>query len=182
MSRRTPLLLAAAACLVACVSAALPDKSFKNPGGPPFLNGPAFHFNQTTQEIVTMGITYEGNYSFAYTDGGKVHTELGVYTSWECGPEPGSYLAIVELTSIDIEGNIIRQATACEFGYVYDEISKNTWTQSEEECPTEVSEVNVFLGDRPAKNSCGVPPPDYDIGDGVIDVAPAPAARRMLLR
>lgn len=36
------------------------------------------------QEVVTMGITYEGNYSFAYTEGGEVHTELGE------GPAAGS--------------------------------------------------------------------------------------------
>ncbi|KAL4423493.1 hypothetical protein ABPG77_003626 [Micractinium sp. CCAP 211/92] len=182
MNLRVALLLAASACLVSSASAALPSKPFKNPGGPPFLNGPSYHFNETTQEIVTMGITYEGNYSFAYTDGGEVHTELGVYTSWECGPEPGSYLAIVELTSVDIEGNIIKQATACEFGYVFNDLMKNTWSQSEEECPTETTEVNIFLGDRPEKNSCGTPAPDYTIGDSPVGGAPAPAARRMLQR
>lgn len=182
MAPRAALLLAASACLIACASAALPSEPFKNPGGPPFLNGPSFHFNVTSQEVVTMGITYEGNYSFAYTDGGEVHTELGVYTSWECGPEPGSYLAIVELVSIDMEGNVVRQATACEYGFVYNDQLRNTWAQSEEECPTEVTEVNRFLGERPDKNTCGTPPPDYSFGDGPIDLAPAPAARRMLLR
>lgn len=232
-----------------------------------------------------MGITYEGNYSFAYTDGGEVHTELGegpragggsprggknpccwsqgarntraslllgcwlpahehepgmrlgssadalpapmqpdaahtaprtwlhssqsrgtqaftthpaprprtagVYTSWQCGPEPGeqahagwpdrstaqchphlpvlpyncllaskqgaknrledhapcalppapchagSYLAIVELTSVDIEGNIIKQMTACEYGLVFNDLLKNTWwgCQPSSACP-----------------------------------------------
>lgn len=36
-----------------------------------------YHATPCLQEVVTMGITYEGNYSFAYTDGGEVHTELG---------------------------------------------------------------------------------------------------------
>lgn len=38
-----------------------------------------------------MGITYEGNYSFAYTEGGEVHTELGE------GPAAGSGRGFLQL-------------------------------------------------------------------------------------
>ena len=44
-----------------------------------------------------------------------------------CAPSAGSYLAIVELVSIDMEGNVVRQATACEYGFVYNDQLRNTW-------------------------------------------------------
>jgi len=190
------LLLAMAACLACSASAALPAQAFANPGGPPFLNGPSYHWNASTSSVVTMGITFEGNYSFAYTESGALLTELGIYTSWECGKEPGSYLALLDLTVVNADGDVLDQSTVCEYGFVYSDMLRNTWAQSADECPSEVTEVNRFLGERPADNTCGTPSPDYTLdqgegqGDSLADQlldeldaapTPAPGGRRRLL-
>ncbi|PSC68652.1 hypothetical protein C2E20_7837 [Micractinium conductrix] len=184
MARRGTLLLALAACLVAGAAAALPSQLFKNAGGPSFLDGPSYDWKYTTESVVTIGLTHQGNYSFAMigADGG-VETEIATYTSWECGPEPGSYLALAMLKLVDSDGNVVDEKEVCEFGYVFDDLMRNTWAQSEDACPTEVTEENRFLGDRAEKNSCGTPARRPAAGPSLADLlqddladAPSPAA------
>ncbi|KAL4423492.1 hypothetical protein ABPG77_003625 [Micractinium sp. CCAP 211/92] len=174
MALRAALLLVASACLASSAFAALPDKPFKNPGGPPFLNGAAYSVDKDTKEINSMGITYEGNYSFVDTSRGDVVTEMGVYTSWECGPEPGSYLALVDVIVVDITGSIVDQVKLCEYGFLHAKEMKNTWADSPDECPTEATNTNMILGGLSEQNTCGTPADEA--------MAPAPAARRMRMR
>jgi hypothetical protein len=51
-----------------------------------------------------MGWIMDGQYAFVYpaanTSAGIFATVLGEYTSWECGTENGTYLAIVNRTTM----------------------------------------------------------------------------------
>ncbi|KAL4853873.1 putative ribose-5-phosphate isomerase 4 [Chlorella vulgaris] len=151
------LYLAVAACLAASAAAQLPP--FSNPGGPPFLNGPAYETND--EYLTAMGWIMDGQYAFVYpaanTSAGIFATVLGEYTSWECGTENGTYLAIVNRTTMLPNGTRVEQQL-CEYGtgvgagrYFLN------WAQQEGSCPTETTESLEFYQEFADSAICGTP-------------------------
>ncbi|PSC68640.1 ABC transporter [Micractinium conductrix] len=169
MMRNGALLLAVAACLVAGAAAVLPDE-FANAGMPPYIVGSSYDWDPAKDSVTAMGLNYNDTYSFAAIVDGRVETEIATYTSWECGPSPGAYWALLLVKTMDSDGAVIAEKEVCELGVVYDDLMKSMWAQSETECPTKATEENRFLGEHATPNACGTPPP---LADGAPATGPS---------
>lgn len=120
------------------VAAPLPPLA--NPGGPPFLNGAVFTWNETLGKPTSLGLVANGSLSFAEVGAdGAVDTVMGRYTSWECidpATKPGEYRAMLEYVWVSEDSN--RNGTrrsVCEFGAISFTDGANTWAQAEDACP-----------------------------------------------
>ncbi|KAL4857579.1 Kinesin-like protein KIN-12E [Chlorella vulgaris] len=155
MAARTLLAMAALATLALSTNAALPELA--NPGGPPFLSAYWKFEDAETGGLWSVGVHNNSTFGAAeYYEG--IYASSGVYTSWECGPEPGSYFAIANATYWGPEG--AEAYTWCEYGVVDLDKGIIMTSDSEEECSTAPDHYHTLTIISPIstnENTCGTP-------------------------
>ncbi|KAI3431002.1 hypothetical protein D9Q98_009404 [Chlorella vulgaris] len=187
---RTLLALAALATLALSTNAALPELA--NPGGPPFLSAYFQSQEHDSGELSSLRLNVNSTFSEIYADDGAAVAFSGLYTSWECGPEPGSYFAITNATRHYADGtgelrtacmhpptSFIANPDAvlaalpagedyhwCEYGLV--DLAKGVilWAHNDEQCSSETDhwhELSVLQPLGANENTCGTPTlPEHD--------------------
>lgn len=158
MAPRTALLLALAACLAAAATAELP--TLENPGGPPFLEGAVFNWNATAAETVSLGLVANNSFSVSGVDEGGLFSVFGRYLSWQCGDEPGTYTTVLEFSFLsNVPGKSHGPKQVCQFGRISLNDMVSIWGQSETECPSATTNVDLIFDRRPLETAvCGEAP------------------------
>ncbi|KAI3430600.1 hypothetical protein D9Q98_005193 [Chlorella vulgaris] len=193
MLRRSVALLLLAAQLA---TAQFPN--FANPGGPPFLNGAVYELDEgdpTLTNVDLTGFFLNDTYTLTTTGPDGLSTLFGRYLSWECGTDPGSYVAAVETSMMSPDGTSTSRIM-CEYGLMdIADVSAggtNTWTTSDEGCPTSADEglllryFPTFPKDSSACGSASAPdsapaPDEGSAFDAAPALAPAPAPEDVVL-
>lgn len=74
-------------------------------------------------EMCSLG---SSSYSCSSLKGDQVSTALATYSSWECGSEAGTYLAVGKLTTISADGKAV-ETEFCEYGTWEEGTGINAW-------------------------------------------------------
>lgn len=133
MGPRLTLVLALAACVL--TRAALPP--FQNPGAPPFIIG-AFTESFSNGSSSAAGFIKDGQKVVVGPLGFGVGVQtIESYLSWECDMVNGSYVAVVNVTNVGVDGKSTTQQQ-CEYGEVDDDHFTWSWARNSAKCPSDV--------------------------------------------
>ncbi|EFN51208.1 hypothetical protein CHLNCDRAFT_55220 [Chlorella variabilis] len=113
MASRTTLALCMAACLALSAAAALPP--FSQTTAIPFLQGVTYFLDPVTFSSGGAAVVNGTTFIRATITPAGLVTEQGTYTSWQCGTEPGSYVALTAVTTTNSD-NTTTTVEKCEYG------------------------------------------------------------------